>query len=193
MVWDGRQELHLMGLDHWYKWFSFHFRVSIIVAIISERFLSTLIWIKLSGADGVSRVSDWDCSNSGGIKWSFLLSKRPEMMSNDPVRWTTRSFTSTGFSSFPKSSHFRGASSFPCIKMSLYTFFRAEQARTTCCPEATSLLKKKKQKKNLGRSQRVKTFKIIGVKPRLRTLVPLLWQWKVLQMVAKYQAVLVLR
>lgn len=193
MVWDGRQELHLMGLDHWYKWFSFHFRVSIIVAIISERFLSTLIWIKLSGADGVSRVSDWDCSNSGGIKWSFLLSKRPEMMSNDPVRWTTRSFTSTGFSSFPKSSYFRGASSFPCIKMSLYTFFRAEQARTTCCPEATSLLKKKKQKKNLGRSQRVKTFKIIGVKPRLRTLVPLLWQWKVLQMVAKYQAVLVLR
>lgn len=193
MVWDGRQELHLMGLDHWYKWFSFHFRVSIIVAIISERFLSTLIWIKLSGADGVSRVSNWDCSNSGGIKWSFLLSKRPEMMSNDPVRWTTRSFTSTGFSSFPESSHFRGASSFPCIKMSLYTFFRAEQARTTCCPEATSLLKKKKQKKNLGRSQRVKTFKIIGVKPRLRTLVPLLWQWKVLQMVAKYQAVLVLR
>lgn len=191
MVWDGRQELHLMGLDHWYKWFSFHFRVSIIVAIISERFLSTLIWIKLSGADGVSRVSNWDCSNSGGIKWSFLLSKRPEMMSNDPVRWTTRSFTSTGFSSFPESSHFRGASSFPCIKMSLYTFFRAEQARTTCCPEATSLLKKKK--KNLGRSQRVKTFKIIGVKPRLRTLVPLLWQWKVLQMVAKYQAVLVLR
>ena len=134
-----------MGLDHWCKWFSFHFRVSIIVAIISERFLSTLIWMKFSGADGVSRVSNCDCSNSGGIKWSFLLSKRPEMMSNDPVRWTTRSFTSSGFSSFPNWFP-RGASSFPCIKMSLYTFFRAEQARTTCCPEATSLFKNKQNK-----------------------------------------------
>ena len=130
-------------LDHGYKCFSLHFRVSIIVAIISERFLSTLIWMKFSGADGGSRVSNWDCNNSGDIKCPFLLSKRPEMTSNDPVRWTTRSFTSASFSSFPDSSHFRRAPSFPCIKMSLYTFFRAEQARITCCPEATSLLKKK--------------------------------------------------
>lgn len=123
-------------------WNHSHVRVSRTVAIISGIFLSTLTWMKFSGADGGSRVSNWDCSNSGGIKCPFLLSKRPEMTSNDPLRWTTRSFTSAGWLSFPVSSHFRGAPSFPRIKMSLYAFFRAEQARTTCCPEATSLLKK---------------------------------------------------
>lgn len=123
------------------KRLTFHFRASLIIAMISERLLFTLIWIKFSGADGGSRVSNWDCNNLGGIKCPFLLRKRSEMTSNDPLRQTTRSFTSAGFPSFPGSSHLGGAPSFPRIKMSLYTFFRAEQARTTCCPEATSLTK----------------------------------------------------
>lgn len=121
---------------------SSHFvlRVSITVVMTSESFLSTLIWMKFSGAAGGSRVSNWDCSNSGGMKCPCLLHKRSEMTSKEPLRCTTKSRTLADFSSFD-SPQFGGTLSSPLIRMSLYTFFRAEQARTTRCPDAVSLSK----------------------------------------------------
>lgn len=135
-IWDYQASKQENLEKHQYKLL----RCLSISDTISETGFSKLTLIKFSGAQGGSRVSNWDWSRLGGMKCPLLFSRRLAMSSIGPARWTNRIFL--GADSFSSSWLFKlWQPASPFSKMHRYSFLRAEQAKMTLCPDACSLQK----------------------------------------------------